>query len=75
MQGPAPSVRGVGGIGVLTPVILGPDGRMMDGMHRLARALLEKRTEIAAVRFATLPEPDFRDVHPDDLPYDDDPET
>jgi hypothetical protein len=54
------------------PVILGPDGRVMDGMHRIARALLENRTEIAAVRFATLPEPDFRDVHPDDLPYDDD---
>ena len=51
------------------PVILGSDGRVMDGMHRIARALLEGRTEIAAVRFATDPEPDFRDVHPDDLPY------
>jgi hypothetical protein len=52
------------------PVILGPDGRVMDGMHRIARALLDNRTEIAAVRFPTLPEPDFRNVHPDDLPYD-----
>jgi hypothetical protein len=55
------------------PVILGPDGRVMDGMHRIARALLEGRTEIPAVRFPTLPEPDFRDVDPDDLPYDDAP--
>jgi hypothetical protein len=55
------------------PVILGPDGRVMDGMHRIARALLEGRTEIAAVRFPDVPEPDHRDVHPDDLPYDDDP--
>ena len=57
------------------PVILGSDGRLMDGMHRVARALLEGRTEIAAVRFAVDPEPDFRDVLPDDLPYAEDPEA
>lgn len=56
------------------PVILGSDGRLMDGMHRIARALLESRTEIAAVRFAEDPEPDHRDVQPHDLPYDADPE-
>ena len=53
------------------PVILGSDGRVMDGMHRIARALLEGRSEIAAVRFPEDPEPDHRDVHPRDLPYDD----
>jgi hypothetical protein len=39
------------------PTILGPDGRVMDGMHRIARALVEGRSTITAVRFPTLPEP------------------
>jgi hypothetical protein len=52
------------------PVILGSDGRVMDGMHRIARALLEGRTEIPAVRLTPIPDPDYRGVHPDDLPYD-----
>ena len=26
------------------PVILGPDGRVMDGMHRIARAILDRRS-------------------------------
>jgi hypothetical protein len=55
------------------PVILGSDGRVMDGMHRIARAVLEGRTTIRAVRFPAIPEPDFRNVHPDDLPYEEDP--
>ena len=52
------------------PIILGPDGRVMDGMHRIARALLEGRETIAAVRLAILPDPDHRDCRPEDLPYD-----
>ena len=51
------------------PIILGPDNRVMDGMHRVARALLEGRTTISAVRFPTLPDPDYRDCRPEDLPY------
>ncbi|MHB8430586.1 MAG: hypothetical protein ACYDDZ_08685 [Acidimicrobiales bacterium] len=51
------------------PIILGVDGRVMDGMHRIARALLEGRSTIRAVRFETQPEPDFRDCSPGDLPY------
>ena len=51
------------------PVILGPGGRVMDGMHRIARAMLEGRTEVSAVRFPALPEPDYRDCRPEDLPY------
>jgi hypothetical protein len=50
------------------PIILGVDGRVMDGMHRIARALLEGRTTIAAVQFETHPEPDYRNCRPDDLP-------
>ncbi len=56
------------------PVILGADGRVMDGMHRIARAVLDGRTTIRAVRFEELPQPDHRGVRPDDLPYDDSPD-
>ena len=52
------------------PVILGPDNRVMDGMHRIARALLEGKTTIRAVRLRQLPEPDYRRCQPDELPYD-----
>ena len=52
------------------PIILGPDGRVMDGMHRVARALLEGRRTVRAVRFESLPDPDYRGCRPDELPYD-----
>ena len=52
------------------PVILGAEGQLMDGMHRVARALLEGRANVSAVRFSVQPEPDFRDVQPEDLEYD-----
>ncbi len=51
------------------PIILGPDGRVMDGMHRVMRALLEERTTIATRRLSALPEPDYRNCRPEDLPY------
>jgi hypothetical protein len=52
------------------PVILGSEGEVMDGMHRVARSLLARRTTVAAIRFLTQPEPDFRNVRPEDLSYD-----
>ncbi len=52
------------------PIILGPDGRVMDGMHRIARALVEQREVIDAVRFAVLPPADYLSCRPHDLPYD-----
>jgi hypothetical protein len=52
------------------PVILNAEGRIMDGMHRVARCLLEGRSRIAAVRFVVQPEPDHTNVQPADLPYD-----
>ena len=51
------------------PIILSSDGRVMDGMHRVAKALLEGRKTIEAVQFSQDPKPDYEDVHPDDLPY------
>jgi len=51
------------------PVILSSDGRVMDGMHRICRALLEGLSEIEAVRFVVDPEPDYVNVRPENLPY------
>jgi hypothetical protein len=51
------------------PIILRHDGRVMDGMHRIARALLEGRVEMDAVRFLSPPAPDYRSCQPDELLY------
>jgi len=51
------------------PIILGFDGRVMDGMHRIAKALLQGRTTISAVQFEIQLEPDYRNCRPEDLPY------
>lgn len=52
------------------PVILDQDGRVMDGMHRVCRAVREGKDYILAVRFPANPEPDFAGCDPDELPYD-----
>ena len=51
------------------PVILSADGRVMDGMHRICKALLQGDDSIAAVRFLHDPEPDHIGIQPEDLPY------
>ena len=51
------------------PIVLSRDGRVMDGMHRVCKALIEGRETIRAVRFDVDPEPDYVDVDPDELPY------
>lgn len=40
------------------PILLDPEGGLVDGSHRLARAYLEGHTEIAVVRLRELPAPD-----------------
>lgn len=40
------------------PIILNADGSLMDGGHRVARALLEGVESLPAVRFEAAPEPD-----------------
>jgi hypothetical protein len=62
-------VRLIQEVDVSYPIVLGPDGRVMDGMHRIARALLDGRETIAAVRLPLLPAPDYTDCQPDALPY------
>ncbi len=49
------------------PIILCADGKVMDGMHRVTKALALRQTEILCVRFKETPEADFMDVKPDDL--------
>jgi hypothetical protein len=51
------------------PIILASSGRVMDGMHRVAQAVLEGHPTIKAVRFVTDPEPDYRNCSLEDLPY------
>ena len=51
------------------PVILAAEGRVMDGMHRIAKALMLGLETIDAVRFPVTPDPDYRGVRPEELPY------
>lgn len=62
-------VRLINEVDASFPIILGPDGRVMDGMHRVARVILEGRETVTAVRFPELPDPDYRNCRPDELPY------
>lgn len=52
------------------PIILDPAGRVMDGMHRVCKALLLGMSSIRAYRLPQLPPPDFIGVAPRELPYD-----
>ena len=51
------------------PIILSSDGRVMDGMHRAAKAVMQNIASLPAKQFSQDPEPDYVGVHPDDLPY------
>jgi hypothetical protein len=51
------------------PIILSADGTVMDGMHRVAKAIRQGLVEIEAVQFAQDPPPDYVGVAPEDLPY------
>jgi len=44
----------VGSVDITKPVIVNADGYIMDGWHRIARALIDGRTHIPAKRFTTL---------------------
>ncbi len=53
------------------PIILCSQGRVMDGMHRVAKAKLRGQDKIDAVQFENDPAPHFVNVNADDLIYDD----
>jgi hypothetical protein len=52
------------------PILLGHDNRVMDGMHRISRAMLEGQRVIRARKFAEPVPPDFSNCRPDQVPYD-----
>ena len=51
-------------------IILSSNGRVMDGRHRVAKAILLERASIEAVQFIDDPDPDYVGVQPNELPYD-----
>jgi hypothetical protein len=51
------------------PIILSSDGRVMDGMHRVAKAMRLGHHSIMAVQFDADPVPDHVGLGPDDLAY------
>jgi hypothetical protein len=51
------------------PIILSANGAVMDGMHRVAKAVLQGRTEVDAVQFEKDPEPDHVGRGPMELTY------
>ncbi|MCW8038752.1 MULTISPECIES: hypothetical protein [Acinetobacter] len=53
------------------PIILCAEGKVMDGMHRVAKAALLKCERIHAVQFEQTPLPDFINIDEDALDYDD----
>jgi hypothetical protein len=42
-----------------TPVVLAADGQVLDGMHRIAKAVLRGRETVPARRLVTDPDPDW----------------
>lgn len=74
---PAPTCRAVlehvkliDAADLMHPIILCPQGRVMDGMHRVGRAVLMGLMTIGAHQFLTMPSPDYVDVPLESLPYD-----
>ena len=51
------------------PIIMCSSRRIMDGMHRVLKALNLGIHTIDAKIFEIDPEPDYIDVYPDELPY------
>jgi hypothetical protein len=67
----AEHARLIQGTDLSYPIILSADGRVMDGMHRVAKAYINGHERIEAVRFEVDPEPDYVGVEADMLPYED----
>lgn len=51
--------RKIIGANLDSPIILTSSGDLLDGFHRLARAWLENKTYIKAVKLQSMPAPDF----------------
>ena len=51
------------------PILLDPEGRLLDGMHRVAKARANGLAYIPARMLRELPAPDFVNVDENDLDY------
>src|SRR5438094_109738 len=51
------------------PIIRAADGAVMDGMHRVIKALVQGRETVDSVQFAADPAPDYVGRRPDELAY------
>ena len=51
------------------PIILCPEGRVMDGMHRVCKASIDGHKFISAVRLTELHKSDYVGKQPHELPY------
>lgn len=51
------------------PIILCPEGRIIDGMHRVLKAIDLGHDTIAAYRLPEMPPPDYIDIPLADLPH------
>jgi hypothetical protein len=61
IQGFAGHMRRVMDADLSHPIIFNADGSLMDGAHRIVKALIEERETIDAVRFEAEPPCDFRE--------------
>jgi len=66
-DGPQPTCREIAAhckrinqVDLSYPILLTEDFRVFDGMHRIARSIMEGKTHIKAKRFLKNPEPDER---------------
>ena len=71
-EGEMPSVRAVAEHAAIIadadlslPILLCPEGRVLDGMHRVGRAWIDGVSQLPARRFRFLPLPDYRGTDPD----------
>ena len=52
------------------PIVMSDGGRVMDGLHRVCKALLESKETVSAVQFIETPAPDYIDADAKMPPYD-----
>ncbi|WP_298775964.1 hypothetical protein [uncultured Shewanella sp.] len=52
------------------PILLCQNGKVIDGMHRVCKALMSGHTTIKAKQFTNNIPPDYINVDPNALPYD-----
>lgn len=51
------------------PILLCPERKLIDGMHRVCKAYIKGQTTIDSIILKKLPSPDYVNVRLEDLPY------